>query len=177
MNQQKFQSLSELIPFKHNKYSKNNAYIIYLINKHNLKIIVVQLLNCVQLSVNPWPAACQASLFFTVSCSLLKLMSIELVMPSNHLILCHPLLFLPSIFPSIRVFSSKLALHIRWPKYWKTATVKGSQLQVSHHHSSQVQTYSPVISQVGPFQQAPGPKQVFHEHYLYVLGAVYILLK
>ena len=118
MNQQKFQSLSELIPFKHNKYSKNNAYIIYLINKHNLKIIVVQLLNCVQLSVNPWPAACQASLFFTVSCSLLKLMSIELVMPSNHLILCHPLLFLPSIFTSIRVFSNESAIRIRWPKDW-----------------------------------------------------------
>ena len=177
MNQQKFRTLSELIPFKHNEYSKNNAYIIYLINKHNLKIIVVQLLNCIQLSVTPWPAACQASLFFTVSCSLLKLMSIELVMPSNHLILCHPLLLLPSIFPSIRVFSSKLALHIRWPKYWKTATVKGSQLQVSHHHSSQVQTCSPVLSQVGPFQQAPGPKQVFRDHYLYFLGAVYILLK
>ena len=115
MNQQKFQSLSELIPFKHNKYSKNNAYIIYLINKHNLKIIVVQLLNCVQLSVNPWPAACQASLFFTVSCSLLKLMSIESVMPSNHLILCFPRLLLSSIFPSI--FSSESALHITWANF------------------------------------------------------------
>ena len=115
MNQQKFQSLSELIPFKHNKYSKNNAYIIYLIIKHNLKIIVVQLLNCVQLSVNPWPAACQASLFFTVSCSLLKLMSIELVMPSNHLILCHPLLFLPSMFSRIRSSDSGSAILILDP--------------------------------------------------------------
>ena len=60
----------------------------------------------------------QAALSFTVSRSLLKLMSIELVMPSNHLILCHPLLLLPSIFPSIRVFSNELALGIRWPKYW-----------------------------------------------------------
>ena len=61
---------------------------------------------------------CQASLSFTISQSLLKLMSMESVMPSNHLILCHPLLLLPLIFPSIRVFSRELALHIRWPKYW-----------------------------------------------------------
>ena len=63
-------------------------------------------------------AACQASLSFTISQSLLKLMSIESVMPSNHLVLCHPLLLLPSIFPSIRVFSNELTLGIRWPKYW-----------------------------------------------------------
>ena len=67
-------------------------------------------------SSTPWTAACQASLSFTIFWSLLKLMSIELVMPSNHLIICHPLL--PSIFPSIRVFSNELALRIRWPKYW-----------------------------------------------------------
>ena len=77
-----------------------------------------QLLSCVQLFVNLWTAACQASLSITNSQSLLKLMSIELVMPSNHLILCHPLFFLPSIFPSIRVFSNESVLHIRWPKYW-----------------------------------------------------------
>ena len=65
----------------------------------------------------PWTAVCQASLSFTISGSLLKLMSIESVMPSNHLVLCHPLL-LPSVFPSIRVFSNKLAFHIRSPKYW-----------------------------------------------------------
>ena len=63
-------------------------------------------------------AACQTSLSFTISRSLLKLMSIESIMPSNHLVLCRPLLLLPSIFPSIRVFSSELALRIRWPKYW-----------------------------------------------------------
>ena len=68
--------------------------------------------------MTPWTAALWTSLSFTVSQSLLKLMSIELVMPSNHLILCCPLLLLPSIFPSIRVFSNELALHIRWPKYW-----------------------------------------------------------
>ena len=69
-------------------------------------------------SMTPWTAACQASLSITNSQSLLKLMSIESVMPSNHLILCHPLFLLPSIFPSIRVFSNKSVLHIRWPKYW-----------------------------------------------------------
>ena len=62
--------------------------------------------------------ACQASLAFIVSWSLLKLMSIESVLPSSHLILCHPILLLPSIFPSIRIFSNELALSIRWPKYW-----------------------------------------------------------
>ena len=69
-------------------------------------------------SVTPWTAACQASLFITSSGSLLKLMSIELVMPSDHLILCCPFLLLPLIFPSIRVFSNESVLRIRWPKYW-----------------------------------------------------------
>ena len=67
---------------------------------------------------NPWTAACQASLSFTNSWSLLKLIFIELVMQANHLVLCHPLLLLPSIFPSIRVFSNESVLCIRWPKYW-----------------------------------------------------------
>ena len=69
-------------------------------------------------SAVPWTAAYQAPLRSTISQSLLKFMSIELVMLSNHLILCHPLLLLPSVFPSIRVFSNESALHIRWPKYW-----------------------------------------------------------
>ena len=68
--------------------------------------------------MTPWTAACQASLSITNSWSLPKLMSTESVMPSNHFILCHPLLLLPSIFPSIRVFSNESALRIRWPKYW-----------------------------------------------------------
>ena len=72
----------------------------------------------VWLFVTPWTTAHQASLSFTVSWGLLKLMFIELVMPSNHLILCHPLLLLPPIFLSIRVFSNKSALHISWPEYW-----------------------------------------------------------
>ena len=78
----------------------------------------VQSLSCVQFSVTPWSATRQASLSITNSRSLLKLMSIESVMPSNHLILCHSLLLPPSIFPSIRVFSIVSVLHIRWPKYW-----------------------------------------------------------
>ena len=76
------------------------------------------MLNCVLLFATPWTAACQAFLSITNSQSLLKLISIELVMPSNHLILCRPLLFPPSIFPSIRVFSNESVPHIRWPKYW-----------------------------------------------------------
>ena len=78
----------------------------------------VQLLSHVRLFATPWTAAHQASLSITNSRSLLKLTSIESVMPSNHLILCYPLLLLPSIFPSIRVFSNESVLHIRWPKYW-----------------------------------------------------------
>ena len=78
----------------------------------------VQLLSCVRLFATPWTAAHQASLSITNSWSLLKLMSIESVMPSNHLILCCPLLLPPSIFPSIRVFSNESVLCIRWPKYW-----------------------------------------------------------
>ena len=72
----------------------------------------------VRLFATPWTAARQASLSFTISRSLLRLMSIESMMPSNHLILCHPLLLLLSVFPSIRVFPNELPLGIRWPKYW-----------------------------------------------------------
>ena len=81
----------------------------------------VQSLSRVQLFLTPWTAAHQASLSITNSRSLPKPMSIELVMPSNHLILCHPLLLLPSIFPSITVFSNESVLHIRWPKYWSSS--------------------------------------------------------
>ena len=80
--------------------------------------VIVQLPSRVQLFATPWAAAHQASLSFPISQSLLKLMSIESMIPSNHLILCHPLLLLPSVFVSIRAFSNKLAFHIRWPKYY-----------------------------------------------------------
>ena len=76
------------------------------------------LLSHVLLFVNPWAASCQASLSFTISQSLFKLICIESMMPSNHLIFCCPLLLLPSIFPSIRIFSNESAVCIRWPKYW-----------------------------------------------------------
>ena len=79
---------------------------------------MVQSLTCVHLFETPRTAAPQASLSFTTSQGLLKLVSIASVMPSNHLILCHPLLLLPSVFPGIRVFSNELALRMRWPKYW-----------------------------------------------------------
>ena len=81
-------------------------------------VAAVESLSRVWLFVTPWTVARQASLPFTISQSLLKLMSIELVTPSNQFILCHPLLLLPSIFPSIRVISSESTVHIRWPKYW-----------------------------------------------------------
>ena len=89
---------------------------IFSFLKNNFIVAVVQLLNHVQLFATPWTAAIHASLSFTISQSLLKLMSIESVMPSNHLILYRPLLP-PSIFPSIRVFSNESVLLIRWPKY------------------------------------------------------------
>ena len=119
----------------------------------------VQLLSPVQLFATPWTAACQASLSITNSRSLLKLMSIETVMLSNHLILCHLLLLLPSIFPSIKVFSNESVFHIRWPKFWSFSfsispsngysglisfridwfdllAVQGTLKSIIHHHSS-----------------------------------------
>jgi len=87
-------------------------------NQPSVQFSSVQLLSHARLFVTPWTAASQVFLSITNSQSLLTLMSIELVMPSNHLILCHPLLFSPSIFPSIRIFSSESALCLMWPKYW-----------------------------------------------------------
>ena len=93
--------------------------ILWPILSHGTRpVSSVQSLSHVRLFATPWTASCQASLSITNSQSLLKLMFIKLVMPSNHLILCHPLLLLLSIFPSIRVFSNESVLCIRWPKYW-----------------------------------------------------------
>ena len=86
--------------------------------KYYKATVIVQSLSCVWLFGTPWTAACQDPLSSAISQSLLRFMSIELVMLSNHLILCHPLLLLPSIFSSIRVFSNETALRIRWPKSW-----------------------------------------------------------
>ena len=103
----------------------NECRYIFILNYYHVHqwtfikfYVVVRSLSCVWHFVTPWTVARQASLSFTVSQSLLKLMSIESLMASNHLILCHPLLLLPSIFASIRVFSNESALCIRWPKYW-----------------------------------------------------------
>ena len=94
------------------------SFYLLLYLKTRVQFNSVQSLSHVRLFVTPWTAARQASLFITNSRSLLKLMFAELVMTSNHLILCHTLLLPPSIFPNIRVFSSESVLHIRWPKYW-----------------------------------------------------------
>ena len=98
-------------------YLNKKIYIFFLLIPDLSNHVVVQSLNHVRLFTTPWTAASQTSLS-SISQSLLKLMSSELVMPSKHLILCCLLLLLPSIFPSIRVFSNELVLHIKWPKYW-----------------------------------------------------------
>ena len=108
---------------KEKEKRKFNTLWIYCSNSFILQIFIewlvaVQSLRHVRLFATPWTAARQASLSFTISWSLFKLMSIELVMPSNHLLFCHSLLLLPSIFPSIRVFSNESAFCLRWPKYW-----------------------------------------------------------
>ena len=133
----------------------------------------VQSLRHVSDSATPWTAPCQASLSITNSWSLLKLMSTESVMPSNHLILSHPLFLLPSIFPSIRVFSNELVLRIRWPKYWSFSfsishsneysglnsfsmdwldllAVQGTLKSLLQHHSSSVLSflYSPTFTSI-----------------------------
>ena len=109
-----------MLPDSHGQGIKVNRSIDskQLLEPVSYELSSVQSLSRVQLFVTPWTAACQASLCITNSQSLLKLMSIELVMPSNHLILCHPLFLLPSIFTNIRVFSSGSVLCIRWPNYW-----------------------------------------------------------
>ena len=130
-----------------------------LINKKD--IVVFQLLSRIQLFATPWTVACQASLFFTIFWSLLKLMSIEMVMPSSHLILYRPLLLMPPIPSSIRIFSNESTLCMRWPKYWSLSfsispsneysglisfridwfsllAVQGTLKSLLQHHSSKV---------------------------------------
>ena len=97
---------------------RGKSRMIFRFLAYQPKFSSVQSLSCVRLFMTPWTAAHQASLSITNSWSLPKFMPIESVMPSNHLILCRPLLLLPSIFPSIRVFSNESSLRIRWPKYW-----------------------------------------------------------
>ena len=144
--------------FKLSKYLCLFSFNILMLNNCKQIHFVVQLLNLVQLFATSWTAACQASLSFIVSQSLFKLMFIKLMIPSNRLILCHPVPLLPSIFPSTRVFSNELALCIRWPKYWSFSislssehsglisfridwldllAVQGSLKSLLQHHSSE----------------------------------------
>ena len=107
----------------------------------------VQSLSRVQLFVTPWTTAHQASLSITTSQSLLKLVSIESVMPSNHLILCCPLLLLPSILPSIKAFSNESALHIRWPKYWSLRLSISSSNEYSGFISFRMDAFNLLVAQ------------------------------
>ena len=102
-------------------------HVLYWSVIYNVIAIVTQLLSHVQLFSTPWTAACQAPLSSTISQSLLKFMSIEVVMLSNYLVLCRPLLLLPSVFPSIQVFPNKVALCIKWPKHWRFSISTSSE--------------------------------------------------
>ena len=136
---------------------------------YHIMISSVQSVSHVRLFATPWTAARQASLSITNSQSLLRLMSIESVMPSNHLIICHPLLLLPSIFPSIRVFSNESALRMRWPKFWSFSfnisptnehpglisigmdwldllAVQGTLKSLLQHHTSKASFFGPQLS-------------------------------
>ena len=113
------ESVIEIFGFWYAWYCSELNLIFWTMHIHSLiKFFIVQLLSCVQLFATPGIAACQASLSFSIAQSLLKLLSIELVMPSNHLILRRPFLLLPSTFPSIGVFSNESAFCIRWQKYF-----------------------------------------------------------
>ena len=129
---------------------------------------IVRLLTCVRLFATAWNAAHQASLSFTISQSLLKLMFIESVMSSNQLILCHPLLLLPSIFPSIRVFSNELALHIRWKgNNWTFFFFKPLGMSVSVLALNWVVCYSWQVQR----EDKPLGLQVGRQHYLCLVRA------
>ena len=117
----------------------------------------VQSLSCVQLFATPWTAAHQSSLSITISWSLLKLLSIESVMPSNHLILCPPLLFLCSIFPSIRVFSSESDFHIRWPKYCSFSLSISPSSEYSGLISFRVDWFD-LLAVQGTLKSSPAPQ-------------------
>ena len=115
--------------------------------KDRIPLFVVELLSHVQLFVTPWTAAFKASLSFTTSWSLLKLMSIESVMPSDHLILCHSLLLLPSIFPSTRVFSNESAVCIKWLKYWSFSFGISPSSEYSGLISFRIDWFDPLVVQ------------------------------
>ena len=119
--------------------------------------VAVQSLSHVRLFATPWAAARQASLSFTISWSLFKLLSIELVMPSNHLILCHPLFLLPSVFPSIRIFSNKSVLHIRWPKYLSFSFSINPSSEFSGSISFRIDWFD-LLTVQGTLKSSPAPQ-------------------
>ena len=131
----------------------------YDLNSHTGAVLFcsVQLLSHDQFFVTPWTAALQASLFITISQSLLKLMSIESVILSNQFILCHPLLLLSSIFPSIRVFSNELALCIRWPKYWSFSFSISPCNEYSGLISFRINWLDLLAVLPGSWESSPGP--------------------
>ena len=122
--------------------------------EHGLSIFALQVLSFVQLFATPWTAARQASLSITHSQSLLRHMSIETVMPSNHLILCHHLFLLPSIFPSIRICPNESALPIRWPKYWSFSFSISPSNEYSGLISFRIDWFDPRDSQ----ESSPAPQ-------------------
>ena len=117
----------------------------------------LQSLSHVRLFAIPWNAVCQASPSITNSQSLIILMSIELVIPSNHLILCHPLLLQPSIFPSIRVFSNESLLHIRWPKYWSFSFKNSPSNEYSERISFRIDGFD-LLEVQGTVKSSPTPQ-------------------
>ena len=124
-----------------------------------------QLPSHVRLFVTPWTAVCLASLSISISRNLFQLMSIELMMSSNHLILCSPLLLLPSVFPSIRVFSSESALHIRWPKYWSFNFNISSSNEYSGLISSKIDWFD-LLAVQGTQESSSAPQFVKHQLFL-----------
>ena len=139
----------------------NNCFISLLTHLFS-KCLVVQSLSRVQPFANPWTTAHQASLSFTISWSLLKLMSIESMMPSNCFILCYPLLLLPSTFPSIRVFSNESPPCIRWPKYWSFTFSISPSSEYSGLISFKIDWFDPMDYTVC---QAPPSMRVFRKEY------------
>ena len=139
--------------------STNNNHVIFFLPWLLLMwfFVVVQSLSHVWLFAAPWTTVHQAFLSFTISLSLPKLMYIELMMPSNHLILCRPLFLLPSIFPNIRVFSNKLVLCIRWPKYWSFSFIISPSNENSGLISFRIQWFD-LLAVQGTQESSPAPQ-------------------